>query len=285
MARADDVVAPGGGIGCDDDSTPFNCANVLLDVAHVEALLRKYGCGDARDINMYRKALTHRSYCTRKNENFVEGNLRCPPGCIPLQEESNERLEFLGDAVLNLVVAGYLFERFPDENEGFLTKMRTKLVNGDMLADLCDLTGLAAFMIISRQIEENGGRKNRKLLEDTFEAFLGALHIDLGFDVARSFIVNFIEDNVDLTDLVKQQNNHKDALGKYFQHAYNCLPRYVDMSLPPHTDAAGNKVFTVCVRDRDDTTIATARSHTKKNAENEAARKALMFYGQLKDRL
>ena len=107
------------------DLLPYNPLNILVQKSDILNLTKNF-----KDINLYRKAFVHKSYCTRKNENFLNGNINCPPGCLPLQEDSNERLEFLGDSILNMVVADYLFERYPDENEGFLTRMRTKLVNG-----------------------------------------------------------------------------------------------------------------------------------------------------------
>jgi ribonuclease III len=263
--------------------TPFNTRNVLLDRDAIEGLLRRHNpaLGGVKDLNLYRKAMTHRSYCTRKNENFVEGNQNCPAGCIPLQEESNERLEFLGDAVLNLVVAGYLFERFPDDNEGFLTKMRTKLVNGGMLAELCGMCGLDEWVIISRQIDEAGGRRNKKVLEDTFEAFLGAVYIDHGFEGVQSWIVDFVETSIDFTELIKQQTNFKDSLSKYFQHTFNCLPRYTEVDTGSVPDSSNrDSVCTVCVRNKDGVVVATGRGANRKTAENEAARRALAFYGQ-----
>jgi ribonuclease III len=284
-------------------SMPFNPSNSLLQEDDLRRLVLEYhpdivGSG-VNDINLYRKAMTHRSYCTRKNENFIEGNARCPASCIPLQEESNERLEFLGDAVLNLVVGAYLYERFPDDNEGFLTRMRTKLVNGGMLAQLCGLCGLANWIIISRQIDENNGRCNKKILEDTFEAFLGALYIDHGFVAARQWLVNFIEQNVDFTELIRQHANYKDTLSKYFQHAFNCLPRFSEVASSGggggHSGSTNSgpqchqqqqqqqqqTYTTVCVRNREGVIVGTGRAQTKKAAENEAARRALQYYGQL----
>ena len=272
-------------VGDGADDTPFNLKNVLLSVADVAPLLLEYHVnmpnGGVRDINLYRKAMTHRSYCTRKNENFIEGNVHCPDGCIPLQEESNERLEYLGDAVLNLIVAGYLYDRFPDDNEGFLTKMRTKLVNGGMLAQLCGLCGLATWIIVSKQVEENAGRSHNKILEDTFEAFLGAMYLDQGYEHVRTWLINFIEGNVDFTELIKQQTNYKDMLAKYFQHSFNCLPRFVDVTASSSVDGGGARSCTVCIKNRDDVIIGTARAANKKLAENEAAKRALEFYGQL----
>ena len=79
---------------------------------------------------------------------------------------------------MNLAVGDYLFQRYPDESEGFLTKMRTKLVNGNILAELAQYAKLSRFVIISKQIEENNGRRNKKILEDSFEAFLAAMFLD-----------------------------------------------------------------------------------------------------------
>lgn len=276
--------------GDDDGATPFNPANKLLQEEALRRILMEYipdasvlGAGGEyiSDINVYRKAMTHRSYCTRKNENFLEGNLRCPPGCIPLQEESNERLEFLGDAVLNLVVGAYLFERFPDENEGFLTKMRTKLVNGGMLAQLCGMCGLCEWVIISRQLEDNAGRTNKKVMEDVFEAFLGALYLDHGFAAAQAWIINFIETHIDFSALVKQQTNYKDALSKYFQHTFGCLPKYSETAPPPADgEQNGDSQCTVCIKNKEGIVIGFARAANRKLAECEAAKRVLRYYGQ-----
>lgn len=270
--------------------SPYNNRNVLLTEEALLRVLRTYGhVYPVHNINTFRKALTHRSYCTRKNENFIEGNAECPTDCLPLQEESSERLEFLGDAVLNLVVADYLFQRYPDENEGFLTKMRSKLVNGEMLKELCLLTGLNAYVLISKQIEESGGRRAKNVLEDCFEAFVGAMFIDAGRDergyaIAFQWITNFIEANIDFADLVAQYNSYKDMLTKYFQHAYNSFPCY-DVDETYETDDKRDngeaQSYTVCIRTREGLIVGTGSGSSKKTAENEAARKALVYFGQL----
>lgn len=290
---------------------PYNPRNRLLTPEALNRVLRAYGHDwPVRDVNTFRKAFTHRSYCTRKNENFVEGNAACPPDCLPLQEESSERLEFLGDAVLNLIVAEYLFHRYPDENEGFLTRMRSKLVNGEMLRDLCLSAGLDAHVIVSRQIEDAGGRRAKAVLEDCFEAFIGAMFVDAargvhgedrGYVAAARWVTGFLEANVDFTDLIAQHASYKDTLTKFFQFAFHCAPRYtVDEEEVPAPDAATGEAggtytlttgsstdpasslrYTVCVRTRDDVIVGTGTAATKKAAENEAARKALVYFGQL----
>jgi len=161
---------------------PYNTKNRLIDQSDVLSLLEYGNICIINNINIYRRAFVHKSYCTRKNENYLDGNLKCPDECMPLQEESNERLEFLGDSILNLIVASYLFERYPGVNEGFLTTMRTKLVNGKMLAFLSGQINLGNFVIMSQQIEGNDGRKNKNILEDTFEAFIAAIYLDFDQD-------------------------------------------------------------------------------------------------------
>lgn len=263
------------------EDLPYNPSNVLLREADVLALLQPYWPGArVRDINNYRQAFVHRSYCTRKNENFVNGNLQKPDNCLPLQEESNERLEFLGDAVVGLVVGSYMFERYPDENEGFLTRMRTKLVNGTMMAHLAKLAGLEGWVIISKQIEDNEGRASRRILEDAFEAFVGALFTDSGeYAAAEQWIVNLIETHIDFSDLMCSHTSHKDLLIKHYQHNYNYAPRFLELGVDG--GAASGKTYTVCIKDRSGAVLATGAGPTKKQAENDAARQALAYIGKL----
>jgi ribonuclease III len=258
---------------------PYNTKNVLINGIELSHILQEYSIGTPFiDLNIYRKAFVHKSYCTRKNENFLNGNTKCPPGCLPLQEESNERLEFLGDSVLNMTVADYLFERYPDENEGFLTRMRTKLVNGKMLAFLSEKVGLAKFILLSSQIEENDGRKNLNILEDTFEAFIAAIYTDFGnhgFDKARDWIISVIETHLDFSDLVRQNNNHKDMFLKYYQQSYGVVPKFFEMNVDNSNSNA--RIYTVCIKDGD-TILSIGKGHNKKEAENEASRLALSQY-------
>jgi ribonuclease-3 len=279
---------------------PFNQNNSLLTVDTLEQILLNYGIDKKpKDISIYRKAFLHRSYCTRKNENFISGNIECPVNCIPLQEESNERLEFLGDAVLNLVVADYLFERYPDVNEGFLTIMRTRLVNGKMLAYLAGEIELGKHIVISKQIEQNNGRENNKILEDSFEALLGAIYIDfnsykikttkadnliqhtgIGFQMVSNFIITILEKFVEFSDLVHQKINPKDKLMKQCQHNYNWTPKIYEVDV---TEKDNNKIHTVCVKNANSQIIATAKGNSRKSAELNAATKALEYYGWTSD--
>lgn len=263
-----------------DQETPFNCSNTLITAEYVNQLLGKYGVdGGFKSLDIYRCATVHKSYCTRKNENFFEGNAECPEGCLPLQEESNERLEFLGDSVLGMVVASYLFERYPDSNEGFLTRVRTKIVNGKMLSQFTRWIGLEKYILLSKQIDQNNGRDMYNILEDAFEALLGAIFIDLGFEAARDWVINIIEEHLDFSELIRMNNNFKDQIIKHFQHTHGYVPRFYEMDVS--TDANNHKTFKVCLKDKQDNIIAIGYGSNKKDAENETAKKALELFGLL----
>lgn len=260
------------------EDLPYNQSNVLISKETVTFLLTRYGIDTPiNDYGLFCNAFVHKSYCTRKNENFVNGNVLCPLSCLPLQEESNERLEFLGDAVLNLATARYLFERYPEENEGFLTKMRSKLVNGTMLADLAMKLEFNKNVLISKQIEDGNGRTNKRILEDCFEAFLGAILLNFGFDETYEWIINMFEDIVDFADLLATNTNYKDQILKYFQYTFNYVPKFLEMN---SDNSNGSKVYRVCLQNKEGETIAIGIGPNKKVAENDCAFKALHYYGR-----
>ena len=136
----------------DSVNLPYNNKNVLLNDENLRDLFDSNGLKGLKykNINLYRVAFVHKSYCTMKNIDFNKSNINCPSDCLPLQDVSYERLEFLGDSLLGMIVANYLYSRFPDQNEGFLSKIRTKLVNGKMLGYLSDKIGFPKFAIISK---------------------------------------------------------------------------------------------------------------------------------------
>jgi ribonuclease-3 len=261
---------------CATEELPYNNKNYLITEADVRLILNTYDIPNKiNNINVYRKAFLHKSYCTRKNENFVTGNVNCPADCLPLQEESNERYEFLGDAILNVTVAEYLYLRYPQENEGFLTRMRTKLVNGKMLAHLSSIVGLNKYIIISKQIEDSEGRNNLNILEDAFEAFIAAIFFDAGPERAKEWIINVIESNLDFSELVRMNNNYKDIMLKYFQQNHGYIPKFYEVSV---NNDGRNKIFKLCLKDNKDSMISYGEGKTKKEAENDAAKKAITQY-------
>lgn len=282
----------------DTDEMPYNPKNIILNANDLESLFSNNGLNGIsfKDINLYRNAFVHKSYCTMKNADFNTGNSKCPSDCLPLQEMSYERLEFLGDSILGMIVAEYLYERFPDQNEGFLSKIRTKLVNGKMLGHLSDKIGFPKFAIISKQVEDANGRNNYKIMEDIFEAFIGALYIDFqnddcsievknvknsmfegyGFYIAKTWIIYIIENYIDFSELIAVKTNYKDILVSYMQHHLQDQPQFFEINIITKDNS---KIFTYCIKDKNKTVIATAKGSTKKDAENNVALEALKHYG------
>ena len=282
----------------DSVNLPYNNKNVLLNDENLRELFDSNGLNGLKykNINLYRVAFVHKSYCTMKNIDFNKSNINCPSDCLPLQDVSYERLEFLGDSLLGMIVANYLYSRFPDQNEGFLSKIRTKLVNGKMLGYLSDKIGFPKFAIISKQVEDSNGRNNYKIMEDIFEAFIGALYLDyqseddevilpkniqlspmtgVGYYVVESWLIYIIENYIDFSELIRVKNNYKDMLTSHMQNYLQDIPQFKELSVSTRDNY---KIFNYCVKDRNGTIISTSTGKSKKEAENNAALEALKYY-------
>jgi ribonuclease-3 len=147
-----------------------------------------------KNVTHYRRALVHKS---------IYKAVKRYSGEKPLQEylvQHNERLEFLGDSVLGLIIANYLFHKYPENDEGFLTRIKTKLVNGVQLSKLARKINLGDYILMSNHVQNIKGRNSQKILEDTFEAFLAAIFKDLGFEAVNSFVTSLI-DTLDFTEV------------------------------------------------------------------------------------
>lgn len=148
--------------------------------------------------------------------------------------ENNERLEFLGDSHLNFIVGHYLYTRFPFEQEGFLTKLRTKLVRSAALADIASKLKFDQYLLTNFQLgpdnHESSQIKSPKLLEDAFEAFIGALSLDFVQEpyVVYEFVKGCIEE-IDFSNLILNNENYKDILQRFYQSFQLANPTYVDL--------------------------------------------------------
>jgi ribonuclease-3 len=190
-----------------------------------------------KNVSYYQRALVHKSIYKAvkryQGDNIQEYLL-----------QHNERLEFLGDSVLSLIVANFLFHKYPDCDEGFLTRIKTKLVNGTQLAKLAKQINLGKHILMSNHVQNIKGRDSQKILEDAFEAFLAAIFNDLGFDAVNSFVLNIIN-TLDFEEILVE-DNYKDLLLRYAQHdkIKPTTPEYILISTdgPPH-----NRSFTVAV--------------------------------------
>lgn len=185
--------------------------------------------------------------------------------------QHNQRLEFLGDAVLGLVLSRALYEKFPEAEEGPLTKSRAKLVNRKALAEHARRISLGAHLVLSRGEETSGGRNRDSALADAFEALLGAIFLDGGFDAAREFILReFANDFVALAE-ISEIENPKGELQELLQAKSPNAPEYKILSAtgPDH-----NREFECAVL-HDGVELAHGRGKSKKAAESDAALAAL----------
>ena len=262
----------------DEALMPFNKDNVLLMETDLVNIFRSIDFNYRfKNINIFRNAFVHKSYCTMKNSDFENGNKNCPNDCIPLQEMSYERQEFLGDALLGAVIANYMYKRYPNQSEGFLSKMRTKIVNGKMLGHLSECLGFPRFAILSKQVEESNGRNNYKIMEDIFEAFIGAIYQDSdSFLIVEEYIVKVIETFIDMTALITKNTNYKDMLMSHMQNRFQDIPKYFEVNVMNKENV---KVFTYNVKDRDNNILGTGIGNSKREAENACSLEALKYYG------
>lgn len=214
------------------------------------------------NVHLYKQAFIHKS---------MQKTTKC----------SNERLEFLGDAVLNIIVAEYVYNKYEDEDEGFLTKVRTKLVNGQILSKFAKETKLDSLIVTSKQLSSKQ-KENTKILEDAFEAFIGAIYRDLGMEKAQCWVIELIQRLVDFDSLLVD-DNFKDILLRYSQK--NQLDPVYD--LLKTEGPAHKREFTILVKlssDKETKDYGLGIGSTKKKAEQEAARNTLLQLGvNLKD--
>ncbi|MCZ2113266.1 MAG: ribonuclease III [Anaerolineae bacterium] len=209
-----------------------------------------------RDYSLLSRALTHRSYV---NEN---------PGTLL---EDNERLEYLGDSVIDFVVAGYLYHRFPEMDEGELTTLRAALVRAETLAQFARQIDLGRFLRLGYGEEESGGRERTPLLCATFEAVTGAIYLDQGLVTAQPFIEQFVGP---MLEQIQAGALHKDAKSEFqvwAQARFNMTPHYqvIGSEGPDH-----DKTFTVRVLVGDES-WGEGQGRSKQMAAQAAAAEAL----------
>lgn len=192
-------------------------------------------------------------------------------GLVTTGTESNERLEFLGDAVLGAAVAERLYAAFPDRDEGFLTRTRANLVNGQALAQYARGIGLGPLILMSENMAVSDGRDNATILADAFEAVIGALYLDQGFEAARRFVYDTLDRFVDLDAVAEQRSNYKSMLLEHVQARGWAQPLYVVVGEdgPSH-----DRRFTIEVV-VDGVGMGRGTDRAKKAAEQTAAREAL----------
>lgn len=213
--------------------------------------------------SIYLKALRHRSKLADADSSYND-------------TDSYEQLEFLGDAVLDLIVTEILFERFPEENEGFMTKLRSKIVKGDSLAVLSTKLNLGSVVEVGERAKGQGIEYSNSVLADIFEAVIGALYKDKGYRKTFDFVYGIIKKFVSIKDLVRTHDNYKSLLLEYAQANKLAIPKYKVVS---EKGPAHDKIFEIQVSINNDV-LGNGVGKNKKTAEQVAAKGAL---ARLKD--
>ena len=239
----------------------------MCDTVNTAALEAKIGY-QFKDLALLEEALTHSSYA---NEH---GGIK--------KHKCNERLEFLGDAVLSSVTAEFLFRKYFDHPEGELTRMRAELVCEKALAEYAEKIGLGAVLLLGKGEERGGGRERKSILADAFEALLAAVYLDAGAnneakDAIRSYLMPLVEARLDVLLAEWRGADYKTLLQQFIQRSEGEILEYVTVGErgPDHA-----KVFTVEAR-LNSNIIGTGEGATKRAAEQSAAKQALTLFGEL----
>lgn len=218
----------------------MNRNNRNLNERDVVALLERYGVtATCMDASVYKRAMRQKAMGT----------------------DTNERLEWLGDSVVSLAVSDYCHKRYPDQDEAFLSRLRSHLVSGQTLARISVAVGLPSWLVLPASQEVARSRVN--IQEDVLEAFVGAVFIDLDFDAAARWLINAMEQHIDIVDFIQKLHCSKDRLMQYCRGRWGELPSVIV------DDSGADNVFTAKVYMRGDL-VAEAMGTTQRQAETDA---------------
>ena len=233
---------------------PYNPLNKLISKTEIENIMAKYNVPfSLHNIELYKRAFIHRSYIRRPELENKQNNIIIadkPDDCIDLFTKSNERLEFVGDGVLECITKYYLYRRFPKENEGFMTEKKIALVKNESIGKMAYEMGLHEWVVLSKHAEGKQIRTNLKKLGCLFESFIGAMFLDFnkinihdddkwfdnvfvcgpGFQMVQIFVESVFEKHVDWISLIRNDDNFKNILQVKIQKEFKVTPEYIEVS-------------------------------------------------------
>jgi len=233
---------------------PYNPLNLLIADSDIEKILKTYGVSSPiHNWALYKRAFIHRSYIKRPDIDNEQNSILIAPkpdDCLPLYTKSNERLEFVGDGVLECITKYYLYRRFPKENEGFMTEKKIALVKNESIGKMAYEMGLHKWFVLSKYAESKQTRTNLKKLGCLFEAFIGAMFLDFnkipikdehgwfenvfvtgpGFQMVQRFVEAVFEKHVDWISLIKNDDNYKNILQVKIQKEFKITPDYLEVN-------------------------------------------------------
>lgn len=260
-------------VNCDSSQSdilfnPYNPLNKEITLSEVQYILNRYGVSAVpHNLKLYQRAFVHVSYTKRPQSENADASIvisERPSDCLTLKTKSNERLEFIGDGILECITKYYLYKRFPKADEGFMTEKKIALVKNEHIGKLAQQMRLNNWFIISKHAEEKNIRNNLKKLGCLFEAFIGALFLDFnkisvkdeegwfsnvfvtgpGFQMAQIFVERIFETHVDWIELIKNDDNYKNILQVKVQKEFKTTPDYIELS---HTENGYEMGVFICL--------------------------------------
>jgi dsRNA-specific ribonuclease len=271
---------------------PYNINNIVITENDILNILHKYdvNINKINHIKYFHQAFTHKSYC--KKDIYPQNILDAAKkelnnnNLLELCDTSYERLEYLGDRVLKVIVSMYLFHRYPKQDEGFMTKLQAKIEDKKNLSLMSRELKLHKFFIISKQIEILNGRQLDKIHEDIFESFIGALFLSNGIEPCLLLLTNLLETLIDYSEKLYCDNNYKDQLLRYHHQQKWKYPEYnvIYFEGPPHKRKyiMGIEKNNISANEPEETRyISYGIGSTKKEGEQNAAKMALIKYNYL----
>ena len=239
---------------------PYNPLNIEISSKQISEILYDHLNFDYKvnNLDLFKRAFVHRSYCKiSDSSDNNDKNIKLAPkpkNCLPLKSKSNERLEFLGDGVLEMITKFYLYIRFPKGDEGFMTEKKIAIVKNEHIGVLAYKLGLQRFYIVSNNAEDKNIRHNYKKLGCLFEAFLGALFLDAnkiplktvdnnytvnfqnkfitgcGMQICQIFLHSVFEKFIDWGSLIEYNDNYKNNFQVILQKEFKTTPQYIILS-------------------------------------------------------
>ena len=233
---------------------PYNPLNKLITKEQIQGIMTKYNVPfEIHNLELYKRAFIHRSYIRRPDIENKANNIVIAPkpdNCISLFTKSNERLEFIGDGVLECITKYYLYRRFPKENEGFMTEKKIALVKNESIGRMAYEMGLHNWIVLSKHAESKQIRTNLKKLGCLFESFIGAMFLDFnkisihdedkwfdnvfvcgpGFQMVQIFVETVFERHVDWMTLIRNDDNFKNILQVKIQKEFKVTPDYIEVA-------------------------------------------------------
>ena len=255
----------------------YNKLNIKISKDDIKNILQKYDIfEEPKDMKHYDIALTHKSYVKEHDYSFIDILSKKEDNILRFRNTSNERYEFLGDILISSIIAEYLFKRFPNEDEGVLTRLKTIIISCKYFYKFAKKINFGKYIVISNNMEYVfNARDMDNILEDAFESFICALKLDLGRDVIEKFVINILEENVNFSKLLFNNDNYKDRLTKISQKEKFEIKFKSDTIL-----GQTNKrtyILSLYINGRD--TGLTGFGVTKKEAEHDVSLKYLIKNG------